>query len=94
MHAVARIALDGAIANIQTSWVKLGPDGAAAMLKSGANDLGGTLMDESITRAAGGVNGQIFDVVQMQELARSLGRPLQERSTIYGQPIGQMAYAH
>jgi FO synthase len=93
MHAVARIALDGAIANIQTSWVKLGPDGAAAMLQSGANDLGGTLMDESITRAAGGVNGQIFDVAQMRDLAQGLGRPLQERSTIYGQPIGQMAYA-
>jgi FO synthase len=93
MHAVARIALDGAIPNIQTSWVKLGPDGAAAMLQSGANDLGGTLMDESITRAAGGVNGQIFDVPQMRALAESLGRPLQERSTIYGQPVGQMAYA-
>jgi FO synthase len=93
MHAVARIALDGAIPNIQTSWVKLGPDGAAAMLQSGANDLGGTLMDESITRAAGGVNGQVFDVPQMRALAESLGRPLQERSTIYGQPVGQMAYA-
>jgi FO synthase len=93
MHAVARIALDGAISNIQTSWVKLGPDGAGVMLQSGANDLGGTLMDESITRAAGGVNGQILDVPQMQELARSLGRPLRERSTIYGQPIGQIAYA-
>jgi FO synthase len=93
MHAVARIALDGAISNIQTSWVKLGPDGAAAMLQSGANDLGGTLMDESITRAAGGVNGQIFDVPQMRALAESLGRPLQERSTIYGRPVGQMAYA-
>jgi FO synthase len=93
MHAVARIALDGAISNIQTSWVKLGPDGAGVMLQSGANDLGGTLMDESITRAAGGVNGQIFDVPQMQELARSLGRPLRERTTIYGRPVGQMAYA-
>jgi FO synthase len=93
MHAVARIALDGAISNIQTSWVKLGPDGARVMLQSGANDLGGTLMDESITRAAGGVNGQIFDVPQMQALARSLDRPLRERSTIYGQPVGQMAYA-
>jgi FO synthase len=93
MHAVSRIALDGAIFNIQTSWVKLGPDGAAAMLQSGANDLGGTLMDESITRAAGGVNGQLFDVPQMRALAESLGRSLQERSTIYGQPIGQMAYA-
>lgn len=93
MHAVARIALDGSIPNIQTSWVKLGPDGAAAMLRSGANDLGGTLMDESITRAAGGQNGQIFDVPQMQALAARLGRPLRQRETIYGQPIGQMAYA-
>jgi FO synthase len=93
MHAVSRIALDGAISNIQTSWVKLGADGAGVMLQSGANDLGGTLMDESITRAAGGVNGQIFDVVQMRALAESLGRPLRERSTIYGQPIGQMAFA-
>lgn len=83
MHAVARIALDGAIPNIQTSWVKLGPEGAAAMLRSGANDLGGTLMDESITRAAGGVNGQNFDVTAMQALAASLGRPLEERTTLY-----------
>jgi FO synthase len=93
MHAVARIALDGAISNIQTSWVKLGPDGAAAMLQSGANDLGGTLMDESITRAAGGVNGQIFDVAQMQLLADGLGRPLRERSTVYGQRSGQLTLA-
>ncbi len=83
MHAVARIALDGAIPNIQTSWVKLGPDGAAAMLQSGANDLGGTLMDESITRAAGGVNGQNFDVAAMAALAKNLGRTLAERSTLY-----------
>ncbi|WP_422342759.1 5-amino-6-(D-ribitylamino)uracil--L-tyrosine 4-hydroxyphenyl transferase CofH [Parasphingorhabdus sp.] len=91
MHAVSRIALGGAIPNIQASWVKLGPDGAAAMLQSGVNDLGGTLMDESITRAAGGANGQIFDVSQMQVLADSLGRPLRERSTIYGQSIRKMA---
>lgn len=93
MHAVARIALDGAIPNIQASWVKLGPDGAAVMLQSGANDLGGVLMDESITRAAGGVNGQIFDVPQMRALASSIGRPLRERSTVYGQPLRQLALA-
>ena len=93
MHAVARIALDGAIANIQASWVKLGPDGAAAMLRSGANDLGGTLMDESITRAAGGVNGQLFDVAQMRKLAHHLRRPLKERNTVYGQVTGKMAHA-
>jgi FO synthase len=93
MHAVARIALDGVIPNIQTSWVKLGPDGAAAMLQSGANDLGGTLMDESITRSAGGVNGQVFDVTAMRALAASLGRPLQERTTLYRLRNPQMEYA-
>lgn len=94
MHAVSRIALDGAISNIQTSWVKLGGDGAASMLQSGANDLGGTLMDESITRAAGGVNGQIFDVPQMQDLADRLGRALLKRSTIYERPSAEMVYAN
>jgi FO synthase len=93
MHAVARIALDGAIPNIQTSWVKLGPDGAAVMLQSGANDLGGTLMDESITRSAGGVNGQNFDVTAMRALAAGLGRPLQERTTLYRLRETQMDYA-
>ena len=83
MHAVARIALDRAIPNIQASWVKLGPDGAAAMLQAGANDLGGTLMDESITRSAGGVNGQNFDVAAMRALAAGLGRRLEERTTLY-----------
>jgi len=84
MHAVARITLDGAIPNIQASWVKLGAKGAACVLQAGANDLGGTLMDESITRAAGGVNGQEFGVPQMQELAHNVGRHLQERTTLYG----------
>ncbi|KPF84164.1 5-amino-6-(D-ribitylamino)uracil--L-tyrosine 4-hydroxyphenyl transferase CofH [Novosphingobium sp. AAP93] len=93
MHAVARIALDGAIANIQASWVKLGPDGAAVMLQAGANDLGGVLMDESITRAAGGANGQVFDVRQMRALARSIGRPLRERSTVYATPAHLLDYA-
>jgi FO synthase len=83
MHAIARIALDGAIPNIQVSWVKLGPDGAARILQAGANDLGGTLMDESITRAAGGVNGQEFDVPQMRALAQGIGRRLCERTTSY-----------
>ena len=83
MHAVSRIALDEAIPNIQASWVKLGPDGAAAMLQSGANDLGGILMDESITRAAGGANGQIFDADAMKALAASIGRPSVERTTLY-----------
>ncbi len=83
MHAVARIALDGAIPNIQASWVKLGVDGAAAMLLAGANDLGGTLMDESITRAAGGVNGQLLDAAAIAAAGERLGRPIRQRSTLY-----------
>jgi FO synthase len=86
MHAIARIALDGAIPNIQASWVKLGDAGVAAMLQSGANDLGGTLMDESITRAAGGQHGQHNDVAALQALAARVGRPAVQRSTIYGDP--------
>ena len=79
--------------NIQASWVKLGPDGAAAMLKAGANDLGGTLMDESITRSAGGVNGQNFDVAAMRALAEGLGRPFVERTTLYSPRLEQMDLA-
>ncbi len=83
MHAVARIVLHPLIPNIQVSWVKMGPDGAAAILDAGANDLGGVLMDESITRAAGGVHGQLFDQPAMARLARSIGRPLRQRTTLY-----------
>lgn len=83
MHAVARLALHPYIANIQTSWVKMGPQGAAACLHAGANDLGGTLMNESITRAAGGVNGQELDAARMQSLIASIGRPARQRTTIY-----------
>lgn len=83
MHAVARIVLHPVIPNIQVSWVKMGPEGAAAILQAGANDMGGTLMDESITRAAGGVNGQEFGPREMQALAASVGRPVQQRTTLY-----------
>ena len=83
MHAVARIALHPVIPNIQVSWVKMGPEGAAAILKAGANDMGGTLMDESITRAAGGVNGQEFGPREMHALAASVGRPVRQRTTLY-----------
>jgi len=94
MHAVARIALDGAIPNIQASWVKLGQDGAATMLQTGANDLGGVLMDESITRAAGGANGQFFGVSEMNALANSIGRPLVQRSTLYKLQLARWACAN
>ncbi|NML09346.1 5-amino-6-(D-ribitylamino)uracil--L-tyrosine 4-hydroxyphenyl transferase CofH [Sphingobium sp. AR-3-1] len=83
MHAIARIVLHPLIPNIQVSWVKMGPEGAAAILNAGANDMGGTLMDESITRAAGGVNGQEFGPTQMRALAASVGRPARQRTTLY-----------
>ena len=84
MHAVARLALHPHITNIQTSWVKMGPQGAAACLNAGANDLGGTLMNESISRAAGTEHGQEFPPEAMEDLIRSLGRTPEQRTTLYG----------
>ncbi len=83
MHAVARLVLHPLIRNIQASWVKLGYEGVVVALRAGANDLGGTLMDESITRAAGGQNGQHCDPNVMAELARQAGRTARQRSTLY-----------
>jgi FO synthase len=83
MHAVARLALHPFITNIQASWVKMGAEGVALCLEAGANDLGGTLMNESITRAAGGVNGQEFSAGRMAELAHRIGRPIYQRTTLY-----------
>jgi FO synthase len=88
MHAVARLALHPLIANVQASWVKLGRDGALLALGAGANDLGGVLMNESITRAAGGVNGQEMDAAAMQVAIRSIGRSPRQRTTLYG-PVGE-----
>ncbi len=84
MHAVARLALHPHITNIQTSWVKMGPQGAAACLNAGANDLGGTLMNESISRAAGTEHGQEFPPEAMEELIHSIGRTPEQRTTLYG----------
>src|ERR1700676_5574419 len=86
MHAVARLVLDPLIHNIQTSWVKMGTEGAVLCLDAGANDLGGTLMNESITRAAGGVHGQELDAAALRALAARIGRPSRERTTLYGVP--------
>ncbi len=83
MHAVARLALHPLITNIQTSWVKMGPDGAALCLNAGANDLGGTLMNESISRAAGTQHGQEFPPESMEGLIRSIGRVPLQRDTLY-----------
>jgi FO synthase len=84
MHAVARLVLHPLIANIQTSWVKMGTEGAQACLNAGANDLGGTLMNESISRAAGTQHGQEFAPRRMDDLIRSLGREPAQRTTLYG----------
>jgi FO synthase len=84
MHAVARLVLHPHVTNIQTSWVKMGPKGAQACLESGANDLGGTLMNESITRAAGAAFGQELPPPAMHELIRELGRVPHQRTTLYG----------
>lgn len=83
MHAIARIALHPTIPNIQASWVKLGAEGVRRLLDCGVNDLGGVLMDESITRAAGGANGQCLDRDTMIALAHSAGRPVAQRTTCY-----------
>ncbi|WP_093313544.1 5-amino-6-(D-ribitylamino)uracil--L-tyrosine 4-hydroxyphenyl transferase CofH [Sphingomonas jatrophae] len=84
MHAVARLVLNPLIPNIQASWVKLGETGSIAALGAGVNDLGGVLMDESITRAAGGENGQCWDEARMAQVAARAGRPLRRRTTLYG----------
>ena len=84
MHAVGRIAYRGWIPNIQVSWVKMGAAGAAQVLCAGANDLGGTLMDENISRAAGASHGQQMDREAFSALVEPLGRRLEQRSTLYG----------
>lgn len=83
MHAVARLMLHGWIDNIQASWVKLGPAYAQQMLRSGANDLGGTLMNESISRAAGGKNGQEIVPEDMVRMIQQAGRQAVRRNTLY-----------
>ena len=84
MHAVGRLALYPRVRHIQTSWVKMSPRGAAACLRAGADDLGGTLMNESITRAAGGVHGQEMTPDALAAIAAAGGaRPLVERTTLY-----------
>jgi FO synthase len=86
MHAVARLALHPHITNIQVSWVKMGPEGVKACLNAGCNDLGGTLMNESITRAAGTEHGQELPPEEMESIITSIGRTPRQRSTTYGTP--------
>ncbi len=86
MHAVGRLALHPWITNVQASWVKLGVEGAQAVLRAGANDLGGTLMNESISRAAGADHGQEFPPEAMEDAIRAIGRTPRQRTTLYGEP--------
>ncbi len=83
VHAAARLALHPWVTNVQASWVKLGLDGAQAALRAGANDLGGTLMNESISRAAGAEHGQELPPERMEAAIRALGRTPRQRTTLY-----------
>jgi FO synthase len=83
MHAVGRIAYAGALDNVQVSWVKMGREGVRQVLRAGANDLGGTLMDENISRAAGAAHGQRMDRERFAAWVAPLGRPLEQRTTLY-----------
>ncbi len=86
VHAVSRLLLHGQIANIQCSWVKLGVDGAAQVLRGGANDLGGTLMEETISRMAGSAHGSAKSITELEAVAAAAGRPARQRTTTYGVP--------
>ena len=93
MHAVGRIAYHGQIDNIQASWVKIGMGGLRQLLQAGVNDAGGTLMNENISRAAGASHGQSLDEVALTDLTTALGRPLEQRTTLYGRVEAEAAAA-
>jgi FO synthase len=84
VHAMARLMLAGAISHIQCSWVKLGDAGCRAMLGAGADDLGGTLMEETISRMAGSEHGSAKDPADLVAIAAAAGRPARQRTTLYG----------
>jgi FO synthase len=86
VHAMARLLLHGRIDNVQTSWVKLGVQGSQTMLRSGANDLGGTLMEETISRMAGSQHGSRKTPAELRRIATGIGRPVRQRTTTYGLP--------
>jgi FO synthase len=86
IHALARILLHGAIGNIQCSWVKLGDDLCRSVLQGGVNDLGGTLMEETISRMAGSDNGSYKTISEIAAMVAPTGRPLRQRTTSYGTP--------
>jgi len=84
VHAMARIMLFGAIDHVQCSWVKLGDEGTRAMLGAGVDDVGGTLMEETISRMAGSAHGSSRTPEQIRDLIASAGRPARQRTTTYG----------
>lgn len=86
IHAIARIAYAGHIDNIQSGWVKIGVDSVRQLLQAGCNDLGGTLMDENISRAAGAAHGQGMTADDFEDIVAPLGRPLVQRTTLYSRP--------
>jgi len=86
VHAMSRVMLHGLVDNIQCSWVKLGPDVCTQVLDGGVNDLGGTLMEETISRMAGSANGSRRSVAELEEMAALAGRPARQRTTLYGEP--------
>lgn len=95
MHAVARLALNPVLPNVQVSWVKLGVEGAKACLRAGANDLGGTLMNESISRSAGSEHGQELPPTMMDQIISSFDRDPEQRTTLYTPaPIGQRSASY
>ena len=89
VHAVARLLLHGRIDHIQTSWVKLGDAGTQVVLDGGANDLGGTLMEETISRMAGSENGSLKTIAELEAMAAAIGRPARQRTTDYGTPSAE-----
>jgi FO synthase len=89
VHAVSRLLLHGAVSNIQCSWVKLGADACRDVLRGGVNDLGGTLMEETISRMAGSQNGSYKTISQLADLVAPTGRPLRQRTTLYGTPSAE-----
>jgi FO synthase len=94
VHAVSRLLLHGAIGNIQCSWVKL-PDGLCRdVLRGGVNDLGGTLMEETISRMAGSDNGSYKTISELAAMVAPTGRPMRQRTTTYGEvPAGRLEAA-
>jgi FO synthase len=90
VHAFARLALHGRIDHIQCSWVKLGDDLSARILQGGADDMGGTLMEETISRMAGSENGSARTVTELTEIAAKAGRPVRQRSTTYKEAVSRL----